>query len=74
MVSGENLLSCVGFYVDHGRLEWQHTSQDLEKAPDVAYEDALRGFNKVWCVQGLIVTHNILVVTWKVRPWMGIIS
>jgi hypothetical protein len=40
---------------------------DLEKTLDVAYEDVLREFDKVWCVQGLIVTCYNLVVTWKVR-------
>ena len=59
----------------------------LEKAPDVAYEDVLKVCQKrkkeknilkiidnVWRVKGLIVTCIHLVVTWKVRPYMGIIS
>ena len=53
--------------LDHGRLEWQWTLTGLEKTPDVAYDDVLKEFDNVWCVKGLIIT-------WKVRPRMGIIS
>ena len=28
--------------LDYGRLDWQHTLQDLNKTLDVAYEDVLR--------------------------------
>ena len=34
----------------------------------LSYEDVLTKFDDVWCVKGLIVTHNNLVVTWKVIP------
>ena len=34
----------------------------------------LKEFDNVWCVRGLIVTYSNLVVTWKVRPRMDIIS
>lgn len=33
--------------VDYGRPEWQCTLEDLEEAPDVAYDDVLREFDKV---------------------------
>lgn len=29
------------------------------KALDIAYDDVLKGFDKVWCVKGLIATKNI---------------
>ena len=60
--------------LDYGRLEWQRTLTDLEKTLDVSYEEALKGFDNVWCVKGLIVTLINLVVTWKDRPGMGILS
>jgi hypothetical protein len=60
--------------LDYGRLQWQQTLQDLQKAPNVAYQDVLKEFDSVWCIKGLIVTRSNLVVTWKVRPWMDIIS
>lgn len=28
--------------LDYGRLEWEWILMDLEKAPDVAYEDGLK--------------------------------
>lgn len=49
--------------LDKGRLEWQGTLQDLKKTLRVAYDDALREFDKVWCVNGLIVTCTNLIVT-----------
>lgn len=49
--------------LDKGRLEWQGTLQDLKKTLGVAYDDALREFDKVWCVKGLIVTCTNLIVT-----------
>ena len=42
-------------------------SHGFGKKPDVAYDDVLKEFDNVWCVKGLIIT-------WKVRPRMGIIS
>lgn len=39
------------FLLDYGRLEWQWTLHDMEKAPDVAYEDVLR--NLIQCVEEL---------------------
>ena len=70
MANGENPPSCVGLFalLDYDRLEGQHTLMDLKKTPDVAYEDVFRKFDKVWCVQSLIVTCNNLVVTWKLGP------
>ena len=60
--------------IDYGRLEWQWTLHDLEKAPNFAYEDVLNEFDSVLCVKSLINTHSNLLISWKVRPWMGIIS
>ena len=51
----------------YDRLEWQQTLMELEKAPNVEYEDILKDFHNNWCVKGFIVT-------WKVRPRMGTIS
>lgn len=45
--------------VDYGRLDWQQTLSNLEKALDVAYEDVFRGFDSIWCVKGLLVTKSI---------------
>lgn len=58
----------------HGRTEWQRTLADLEKAPDVAYQDNLTDFDSTWGVKGLIITRSNWKVTWKVRPHMNIIS
>ena len=57
-----------------GRVGWQQSLADLEKAPDVAYQEVLNEFDSTWGVKGLIVTMSNLVVTWKVRPHLGIIS
>ena len=59
---------------EYGRIEWQWTLVDLEKALDTSYQDILNDFDSTWGVKGLIVTWSNLVVTWKVRPHMGIIS
>ena len=60
--------------IDYGRLEWQCIMQDLDKFLNIVYEGVFREFDKVWDVNGLIVTHSNLVVTWKVMPLVGIIS
>lgn len=60
--------------LDYGRLEWQRTVHDFEKARDVDYDNVLNEFDSVWCVQGLIVTRRNLSVTRKVTLRMGIIS
>ena len=47
---------------------------DLEKVPDVAYQDVLNEFDLTWGVKNHIVTPNNLVVTWMDKPHMGIVS
>lgn len=59
---------------DYARVEWKRTLSDLEKALDVAYQDVLSEFDSVWGVKNLIMTRSNLVITWKVRPRMNIIS
>ena len=67
---------------EYGRIEWKWTLLDLEKVPDVAYQNVLNKFNFVFLffyfegggVKSLSVTRINLVVTWKVRPQMIIIS
>ena len=59
---------------DYGRIEWKHALKDLGKTPNVAYQDILNNFDLTWGVKGLIVTRSNLVVTWKDRPQMSIIS
>ena len=59
---------------DYGRLEWQQNLQNLEKTPNVAYENVLNKFDSVWCVEGLIIIRSNLSVTWKIRAHVGIIS
>ena len=48
---------------DHSKIEWKPTLLDLEKAPDMAYEDVLNKFDSTWGVKGLIVASSNLVVT-----------
>ena len=47
-----------------------------KKTPGIAYKDVLNEFDSIWGggVKGLIMTWNNLVVRWKVRPQMGIVS
>lgn len=52
-----------GSLLDYGRLEWQWTRMKLEKALDIAYEDVLKEFDYVWCVEGPSVPCSNLVVT-----------
>ena len=61
-------------FLTYGRIEWQRILKALERARDVAYDNVLRVSDKVWCVKGLIITRNNLVVSWKTRPRMGIIT
>jgi hypothetical protein len=52
-------------------------ARDFEKASDVASHDVLNEFDSTLGgggVKDLIVTWSNLVVTWKVRPQMGILS
>ena len=57
-----------GALQDYGRIEWKLILSNLEKAPDVAYQDVLNKFDLIWGVKGLIMTQSNLEVTWKVRP------
>ena len=50
------------------------TLKDLEKAEDVAYQDILKKIVLTWGAKGFIVTDSNLVITWKDRPQMSIIS
>ena len=45
-----------------------------KRPPDVAYQDVLNEFDSTGGVEGLIVTRSNLVVTWRVRLQMDIIS
>jgi hypothetical protein len=47
---------------------------DLEKALDVAHHDTLDNFDTTWGINGLIVTWSNLVITWKDRLHVSIIS
>lgn len=49
-------------------------SLELEKAMDIAYQDILKELDLIWDAKGLIMTCSNLVVTWKVRPQMPILS
>lgn len=49
-------------------------AQGLGKAPDMAYHDILSKFDLTWGVKDLIVIWSNLVVTWKDKPQMSIIS
>ena len=67
VVWGDSLL-------DYGKIEWQWTFHDLEKTPNVAYENVFNEFASVQCVKGCIVTHSNMSITCKVKPQMDIIS
>ena len=49
----------------YSRIKWQRTLADLEKAPDVAYQDVLNKFDSTL---GGGVTGSNLVVTWDWTP------
>jgi hypothetical protein len=55
-------------------IDWQKTLKPLEIAPNIAYDDLMKGFDKIWCGEGLSPLDVILFVTWKVRPRMRIIA
>ena len=44
----------------HGRIEWQRILKALERARDVAYDDVLRVFDKVWCVSKVLLPLKIV--------------
>ena len=49
--------------LDNDRLEWQRTLTDSEIAPDVAYEDVLKGFDNFWCAKGLdVICSNLMII------------
>jgi hypothetical protein len=52
----------------------ENALKDLEKAPNVAYHDILNSFDLTWGVKDLNVTRSNLVVMWKDRPQMSILS
>ena len=58
----------------YGRIEWKRMLRDLEKTPNMAYHDILNKFDLTWGVKGLIMTQSNLVITWKDRTHMSIIS
>ena len=53
-------------------MEWELKS--LCYFPDVAYQDVLNEFDSTWGVKGLMMIRSNLIVTWKDRPHMSIIS
>lgn len=63
MVFARKAPSVASFLLDYGTFEWQRTPHDLEKVPNVAYDNVLNDFDLVWCLKGLIVTRtNLLVI------------
>jgi hypothetical protein len=48
---------------DYGRIKWNRTLLDLEKAPDVAYQDVRKEFDSIWGVKGLIMISSNSVLT-----------
>ena len=74
MACGKDTPSRGDALLDYGQFEWQDMLKDLQKAPNVAYQDVLDELDSVWCVKGLIIIHSNLMVAWKDRPPMGIIS
>lgn len=74
MVFARKAPSVASFLLDYGTFEWQRTPHDLEKVPNVAYDNVLNDFDLVWCLKGLIVTRTNLLVIWKMKPRMSIIS
>ena len=43
---------------DYGKIEWQWTLSDLEKAMDVAYQDVLNEFDSIWVSKVLLWGHR----------------
>lgn len=74
MACGETHQIVWDFLVGVAYLSGNIPFKTWKKAPNIAYEDVLIYSHKIWCVQGLIATRSNLVVTWKIRPHMGIIS
>ena len=60
--------------LDYNGSEWKQTLSNLEKALNIGYQGILKEFDSIWSVEGLSMTSSNLVVTWKVKPHMGIIS
>ena len=46
----------------------------MELSQNANFQDIFDKFEFVWCFEGLLASHMNFVVTWKVRPRMGIIS
>lgn len=46
----------------------------MELSQNANFQDIFDKFEFVWCIEGLLASHINFVVTWKVRPRMGIIS
>jgi hypothetical protein len=65
MACGEDTPIVWDSLLDYGKLEWKRTLMNLGIASYVAYEDVLKGFDSVWCIECLILTHSNLVVKWK---------
>ena len=59
---------------DYGRIEWQWTFLDLERPQTMLTKMSLTNSIQIWGIKGLSVTWSNLVVTWKIRSHMGIIS
>ena len=68
MACGKDAPSPGDALLDYGQIEWQDTVKDLRKALNIAYQDVLDELDSIWCVEGLIVTHTNLMVTWKIGP------
>lgn len=45
-----------------------------EKTHDVAYDNVLKAFDKVWCIEALIATRSSIVVSWKSKVKAFIIN
>lgn len=54
-------------------MSGQSTLIDLAKSHVVVYHNILNEFDMAWCVKGFIATRSTLMVTWKIRPRMGIV-
>ena len=50
--------------IDFGKLDWQKTGEEFEKAPPVAQHRIPDMLDSIWCKQALIAYRNNLV-SWE---------
>lgn len=59
-----------------GKIEWQHSLKDLEKALDLAYQDVLNNLDSGWCYTKRLICcfSEQSCGHLEIRPGMGVAS